>query len=218
MGHVIRKGYFISVEGGEGSGKTTQINRLAEHLTEKNYKVITTREPGGTDEGENIRALLVQRGGGSWTAMAETLLLYAARIMHVENIIKPAIIKGKIVICDRFSDSTLAYQGYGRQQDIDKIKSIEQITLGDFKPDLTLILDIDPEYGLKRSQKRLTKTEDGDQTEDRFERLDIEFHKRLRQGFLDIAQKEPNRCKIIDASQQSKDVFEDIKKIINEFI
>ncbi len=218
MVHHDRKEFFITLEGGEGSGKTTQINRLAEYLTSKNFKVVTTREPGGTKEAESIRSLLVQRDGGQWTAMAETLLLYAARVMHVEQIIKPAMHSGKIVICDRFSDSTLAYQGYGRELDLEKIKSIEETTIGDFKPNLTLILDIDVEEGLKRSQKRLNDSQDGGKTEDRFERLDIGFHKRLRQGFLDIAKAEPERCKIIDASQGSEAVFNDIKKIIDEFI
>lgn len=218
MVHHSRKEFFITLEGGEGSGKTTQINRLAEYLTAKNFKVVTTREPGGTHEAESVRALLVQRGGGKWTAMAETLLLYAARVMHVDQVIKPAMNSGKIVICDRFSDSTLAYQGYGREFDIEKIKAIEETSIGDFKPDLTLILDIDPEEGLKRSQKRLNDGQDGNQTEDRFERLDIGFHKRLRDGFLNIAKAEPERCKVIDATRSSEDVFKDIKKIIDELI
>jgi len=139
-------------------------------------------------------------------------------VMHVEQVIKPAMNSGKIVICDRFSDSTLAYQGYGRELDVEKIKSIEKTTIGDFKPNLTLILDIDAENGLKRSQKRLNDNEEGGKTEDRFERLDIGFHKRLRQGFLDIAEAEPERCKIIDASQNADAVFNEIKKIIDELI
>jgi len=151
----LSEGLFISFEGGEGSGKTTQINRLADYLTRQGYGVVTTREPGGTPEGESIRDVLVQRGGGDWLPMSEVLLLYAARYMHVEKVIKPAIAEGKIIICDRFADSTLAYQGYGHGLNPDSIKAVEALTIGAFKPDLTYILDIDVKTGLARSNKQL---------------------------------------------------------------
>jgi len=214
MSKELNKGLFISLEGGEGSGKTTQINRLAESLTNEGYKVITTREPGGTPEGESIRHLLVQRDGGNWNAMAEILLLFAARVMHVEKIIKPAIATGKIIICDRFTDSTFAYQGYGRGFDIDLIKDIQKSTIGDLTPDITLILDIDAKQGLERSTKRLSGIGGFEQTEDRFERLDIDFHERLRQGFLDIAKAEPGRCHVVDALQDPAIVFDTIQNIV----
>lgn len=202
---------FISLEGGEGAGKTTQINRLAGYLTEQGHRVVTTREPGGTKEAESIRNLLVQRDGGDWDAMAEVLLLYAARVMHVGKVIQPALDDGKIVICDRFSDSTMAYQGYGRGLDKDKIREIECLAIGDFKPDLTFILDIDVCEGLARSNKHLAGQKGYEQTEDRFERMDIHFHEALRQGFLDIARHDTKRCHVVDATQ-SVDVMADILK------
>lgn len=206
---------FISLEGGEGAGKTTQINRLAGYLTGQGHKVLTTREPGGTKEAENIRHLLVQRDGGDWDAMSEVLLLYAARVMHINKAIKPALEQGSIVICDRFSDSTLAYQGYGRGLDKKKIKEIERVAIDGFKPDLTLILDVDVEEGLARSNKRLSGNKGYEHTEDRFERMDIEFHKKLRQGFLDIAQQEPKRCKVINSASNAEEISQQIQEIVS---
>jgi len=210
----IKKGLFITLEGGEGSGKTSQINHLSEYLTDQGSRVITTREPGGTDEGEAIRSLLVQRDGGDWNPMSEVLLLFAARITHIEKVIKPALEDGKIVICDRFTDSTVAYQGYGRGLEIDKIRSIQEIAIGDFAPDITLILDINVKLGLDRSNKRLAANSGYEQTEDRFERMDIGFHEKLRNGFLDIVKNEPQRCHVIDASENIDSVFESIKDVI----
>lgn len=195
-------GFFITFEGGEGSGKTSQINRLAQHLTEHKQKVITTREPGGTEEAEKIRDFLVQRDGGDWAPMAECLLLYAARYMNVQDVIRPALDDGKIVISDRFYDSTFAYQGYGHGFPLDKIETLNDLVLLNLKPNLTFILDIDPEEGIARSQRRLTAEAIGfEQNEDRFENLDISFHQRLREGFLDIAKNNPDRCVVIDATQ-----------------
>ena len=210
-------GLFITFEGGEGSGKTTQINRLSQTLSQLGKKVITTREPGGTPEAERVRELIVQRDGGAWTPMAEILLLFAARIMHVEQIIRPALEEGKIVICDRFTDSTRAYQGYGHEMGLESIENLNTLTLGDFKPDLTFILDIDPEEGLKRSDRRLAAEQfQVKQREDRYEQLDIEFHKRLRQGFLDIAEKEPKRCHVIPAMQDVEALAGQIANIVRE--
>ncbi len=215
----MRNGLFITFEGGEGSGKTTQINRLAQTLVQDGHKVLTTREPGGTPEGEKIRDLLVQREGGQWTPMAEVLLLFAARIMHVEKIIKPALADGKIVICDRFTDSTVAYQGYGHNLDASIIENICTLSLGDFSPDLTVILDIDPEEGLRRSDRRLAAEQfQVKQREDRYEQLDIAFHERLRRGFLEIAGKEPERCHVIPALQDLETVSGQISAIVREKI
>jgi len=215
----MRNGLFITFEGGEGSGKTTQINRLTQTLAEDGHKVVTTREPGGTPEGEKVRDLLVQREGGNWTPMAETLLLFAARIMHVEKVIKPALADGKIVISDRFTDSTLAYQGYGHDHDLNVIENVRALSLGDFGPDLTIILDIDPEEGLQRSDRRLAAEQfQVKQREDRYEQLDIEFHERLRRGFLEIAGKEPERCHVIPALQDLDAVSAQIADIVCEKI
>ena len=207
----LSKGLFITFEGGEGSGKTTQINRLADYLTKQGYEVVTTREPGGTPEGESIRDVLVQREGGDWLPMAEVLLLYAARYMHVEKVIKPAITEGKIIISDRFADSTLAYQGYGHGLPLDSIRAVEALTMGAFKPDLTYVLDIDVETGLKRSNKQLASQKGYKQTEDRFERMEIRFHERLRQGYLNIAKSDPTRCRVIKADQEIDALFNTIK-------
>jgi dTMP kinase len=213
----MTNGLFISFEGGEGSGKTTQINKLAEKLTSSKRKVITTREPGGTPEGEKIRDLLVQREGGDWNAAAEVLLLYAGRTMHLEKQIKPALEKGKIVISDRFSDSTIAYQAYGRGFPLEKINVLDMLVLDGFRPDITFILDIDPEKGLARSERRLAaEALHVKQTEDRFENLDLDFHRRLRQGYLSIAQKEPNRCHIIDASQKIDIIAQQVFSIVEK--
>lgn len=153
-------GFFITLEGGEGTGKSTQISLLAGFLREQGYDVVTTREPGGTPEAEKIRELLVHRDGGNWTPAAECLLFFTARHMHVETLIKPALAAGKIVISDRFTDSTRAYQSYGHNVlPPEMIESVKQIAIGDFEPDLTFILDIDVKTGLRRAGKRLD--EDG---------------------------------------------------------
>jgi len=204
---------FITFEGGEGAGKTTQINRLAQKLTDKGYKVITTREPGGTPEAERIRDLLVQRGGGQWSPLSETLMLFAARSLHVERVIKPALDNGHIVICDRFTDSTRAYQGYGHGLDLNIIETLKDTVIGGLEPDVTFILDIDPKIGLGRSERRLaSEALDIKQKEDRFESLNISFHEKLRQGFLQIAQQNKSRCFVMDASQSLNDVTQEVLK------
>jgi dTMP kinase len=210
------RGFFITLEGGEGSGKSTQINLLAEFLKDKGFDVITTREPGGTPEAEKVRELLVDRDGGNWTPMAEALLFFTARNMHVEDLIKPALSEGKIVICDRFTDSTRAYQCYGHGVlSIESIERLNQIAIDDFSPDLTLILDIPVETGLKRSGVRL---DNENSKEDRFENFEIEFHQRLRQGYLEIAEKNSKRCKVVNADQSIKVLSEQINSLVLEKI
>lgn len=197
----MKNGLFITFEGGEGSGKSTQVKRLHEHLKAQSLPVILTREPGGTPEAEKIRNFLVQREGGDWSPREECLLLYAARAGHVERLIQPGLAEGKIVLCDRFSDSTFVYQGYGHGLDTGFIRQLDTLVLNGFKPDLTFVLDIDPQIGLTRSEKRLASAKDEHQrTEDRFERLDFTFHKRLREGYDAIARAEPGRCVLLDAT------------------
>lgn len=210
-------GLFITFEGGEGAGKTTQINRLAQSLTNAGYKVVTTREPGGTAEAEKIRNLLVQRDGGHWSPLSEALLLFAARSLHVERVINPAIADGSIVICDRFTDSTRAYQGHGHGLSLDTIEDLKQTVLGGLEPDLTFILDIESKAGLERSERRLaSEALDIKQKEDRFESLDISFHEKLRQGFLTIAKDNPDRCIVFDASKDLDDIAAKILKTTQE--
>lgn len=210
-------GLFISFEGGEGSGKTTQINRTAQILAEQGHKIITTREPGGTPEAEKIRALLVQREGGNWSPMSEALLLFAARSLHTRDVIAPALVSNKIVISDRYTDSTRAYQGYGHGLDLKIIENLNQTVLQNFAPHLTFILDIDPEIGLARSNRRLAGEKFmGAQSEDRFEKLDLEFHKKLRQGFVEIANKNPERCHLLNANDTPENITTQILSIIQK--
>ncbi len=195
-------GFFISFEGGEGAGKTTQIGLLSKALQARGHTVLCTREPGGTPEAEKIRDLLVKQGGGVWHPEAELLLLFAARKQHVEHLIRPALTEGHIVITDRFTDSTRAYQGAGQGIDPEKIERLNTLVLGNFAPDLTFVLDMDPAAGLVRARDRLAReTPDSQTAEDRFERLDLSFHERLRAGFLEIARKSPHRCVVLSAAQ-----------------
>jgi dTMP kinase len=207
------RGLFITLEGGEGTGKTTQIARLAEYLRAQGREVVTTREPGGTPEAEKIRTLLVHRDGGNWTPVAEAMLLFAGRQMHVETLIKPAMARGAVVISDRFADSTRAYQGYGHGLDLHVIEQLNTLALGAFKPDLTLVFDMPVAEGLKRSGRRLSAE---GSAEDRFESLDIAFHERMRQGYLAIAANDSARCRVIDATRTVDDIFKTVKKAVGD--
>jgi dTMP kinase len=202
------KGKFITFEGGEGTGKSTQTHLLADHLRQKNIPVIVTREPGGSDGAELIRALLVSGETTRWSAMSEVLLLYAARVDHWEKVIYPAIEAGKWVICDRFVDSTLAYQGFGRGIDLKFLQQLQHHTLGNVWPDWTIIFDLDPEIGIKRSLNRHT-------SENRFEHMDLSFHARVRQGFLTIAQQHPLRCHVIQAEDTVAHIHQQIIEMIH---
>jgi dTMP kinase len=184
---------FITVEGGEGAGKSTQARLLSSALNARGLANIVTREPGGSPGAEDIRKLLVEGEPGRWSALTETLLLFAARTDHIERTIKPALDGGRWVICDRFTDSTYAYQGVARGLARETVRRIEAVSIGDFKPDLTLILDLPVEEGLKRAGARGAH-------EDRFEKFDYRFHDALRQAFLDLARRSPERCVVIDAS------------------
>ena len=200
--------FFITFEGGEGSGKSTQIRRLAQRLEAAGRDVLITREPGGTPEAEAVRALLVSGDVARWTSKSEALLNYAAREQHLEQVIRPALAAGRTVLCDRFMDSTRAYQGYAGGCDLGFIDALEKAVVGQTRPDLTLIFDLDPAVGLARAQSR------GDTVaEDRYERKGLAFHQKLREGFLDILRREPRRCRLVDAAQQIDDVAEDVWSI-----
>jgi len=200
---------FITFEGGEGSGKSTQIRRLAARLQERGRDVLITREPGGTPEAEAIRALLVSGDVARWTARSEALLNYAAREQHLEQVIRPALVSGRTVLCDRFMDSTRAYQGYAGGCEPGFIDALEKAVVGPTRPDLTLVFDLDPAIGLARAKSR------GDhQAEDRYERKGLAFHGKLREGFLDILRKDPKRCRLVDASQEIDAVAEDVWSIV----
>ncbi len=206
-------GRFITFEGGEGGGKSTQVKTLADALKSAGVGVVTTREPGGAPAAEDIRELLVSGAVERWSPMAEVLLNYAAREMHVRQTVRPALERGDWVICDRFSDSTMAYQGYGGGVEPARIQAIHEAVLGDFKPDLTLILDLPTEEGLARAGKRLVEAKSA---EDRFERMERDFHDRLRNGFLEIAKSDPLRCKVIDASGDIAAVSDKVRLMVSE--
>lgn len=210
---------FITFEGPEGAGKTTQIKLLAEALKSKGHDVVLTREPGGTPLAEKIRSILITRDAGDWDFVSEAMLLYTARLEHVKNVIKPSLAQKKIVISDRFSDSTKAYQGYGRGVDMSIIEEIEKISIQNFKPDLTIIMDIDVEQGLNRTKERFgNQSDNSGSTEDRFERAGLEFHKKLRNGYLDIAKKEPQRCFVISADDSVENIQKEILEIVSKKI
>lgn len=209
------QGLFITFEGGEGSGKSTQVRKLADALSAAGYDAVVTREPGGTPEAEKIRNLLVQRDGGNWNAMEECLLLFAARLNHYRTLIEPSMHAGKIVICDRFTDSTRAYQGYGLGLGLEYIEAIKVLSLGAIEPDLTILLDIPVKEGLARSTRRL---QDEFSAEDRYEGMDLAFHEKLRQGFLTLARAAPERFRVLDAAQPANALAALIKALALEFV
>lgn len=210
------RGRFISFEGGEGAGKSTQVRLLCERLREARRDVIQTREPGGTPGAEAIRALLVTGDGDKWDAATEALLHIAARRNHVETLIKPSLDKGVWVVSDRFADSTMAYQGYAQGLGREKVAELGALALGRFKPDLTIILDLDPKLGLTRVHARHAPKRGGkDPIEDRYERMGAAFHRKLRKAFLDIAKQEPRRCKVIDAGGTPEEVGEAVWTLVS---
>lgn len=197
---------FITLEGPEGSGKSTQIKRLAKRLESMGFPVITTREPGGTPIGDQIRQVLVRMENKELHPRTEILLFLAARAQLVEQLIKPALQDGKIILCDRYGDSTLAYQGYGHGLDLEKLRQMLDFATDHLKPDLTILMDLDVKTGLMRKK-----------AEDEWNRLDayeVLFHERVRQGYLELANEEPERWRIVDASQGIDAVQEDLFQII----
>ena len=209
---MTQRGRFITVEGGEGAGKSTQAKRLSSALESRGIACELTREPGGSPGAEAIRALLVRGEADRWNAEAETLLLFAARADHVARKIKPALANGRWVVCDRFVDSTYAYQGVGRGVSKEYIAALEKLVLAGLAPDLTLILDIDAEKGLARTERR---AENGAPDEARFERFGTEFHKQLRQSFRDIAAKHPRRCILIDTDRSEEAVAKSVWRAVS---
>ena len=204
---------FITFEGGDGSGKTTQLKTLESYLIARGKSCLSTREPGGTSLGELIRQVLLEVSKQPITSPTELFLYLADRAQHIHEVIIPALEQGKIVLCDRHTDSTLAYQGYGRGIDLGLLRSLNDIASQGIKPDLTLLFDCPVGIGLFRTARRQSHTASG-RNEDRFEREKIEFHERVRAGFLELARAEPNRFRIIDAARSAKEVGQEIKNII----
>ena len=208
-------GKFITFEGGEGSGKSTQIKLLSEYLHQKGCNIISSKEPGGTEIGQEIRKLLVCGDKDKFDATAEALLYFADRHIHLSQKVWPAMKKGAIVLSDRFADSTVAYQYYGYNKRVEKrvLDDLYRIAVGDFRPDLTLIFDIDPKIGLARS---FNKAKGMKVKELRFEGRELAFHENLRAGFLEIAKADPDRCVVLNADQSVENLHRDVVRVIEE--
>ncbi len=209
-------GAFITFEGIEGSGKSTQIALLAEFLTSQGRKVLLTREPGGTLIGDQIRKILLDPANKALDATSELLLYAASRAQHLTEVIRPALKAGRIVLCDRFSDATLAYQGYGRGLDREMIRALDRMVTGEMRPDLTLLLDIDTTTGLARAHGRNSSS--GLEGEARFENEELAFHTRVRQGYRALAAEEPDRIRVVDASRPPDQVQRTIREIVNDML
>jgi dTMP kinase len=202
-------GRFITLEGGEGAGKSTQIARLAVWLKTRGRDVVTTREPGGAPGAEMIRKLLVEGPAERWDGTTEALLHFAARRDHLRATVWPALERGAWVVSDRFADSTRAYQGYGHGLDLESLDRLYEVAVDGFHPDLTIILDLPVETGLARAAARRG-------TETRYESLPRDFHERVRQGFLEIAKNEPKRCAVVDASKDIDGIAQAIVRAVAE--
>ncbi len=203
-------GRFVTVDGGEGAGKTTQMGFMREYLERRGYRVVMTREPGGTSLGEEIRALLLGHRDGGMTLAAETLLMFAARAEHLERVIRPALAAGYWVLCDRFTDATYAYQGGGRGLSLKRIAVLEEWVQGALRPDLTLLLDVPVATGLARAGRRGAA--------DRFERENVEFFERVREMYRKRAAHDPDRCRIVDASRSVETVQTEVEAVLAEWL
>ena len=203
----FKKGYFITFEGADGCGKTTQIELLDKFLKEKGLKTLMTLEPGATDLGKNLRQILLHYEKPV-SDEAEMFMYLADRAQHAQMVIKPALEDKKIVLCDRYTDSTVAYQGYGREGDIEQINILNKIATKGLKSDLTILFDVESEI----AQSRLGKTKD------RLESQGMEFHKKVRKGYLELAKQDPKRIKVVDANRTIDEVWQDVKKIVEELL
>ena len=207
---------LITFEGGDGSGKTTQMKKLEHYLIGKGETCLLTHEPGGTELGQWIRNVIVEGGKGEVANEMELFLYLADRAQHILEVIRPALEAGKIVLCDRFTDSTLAYQGYGRGFDLQLTQRMNLLASGGIQPDLTFLLDCDPEVALARARKRSKAQSPRGSKGDRFESQNLEFHDRVRRGFLEIARQEPNRVVVLDSSAPADEVHGKIQQIVDQ--
>ncbi len=211
----MKKGIFITFEGPEGAGKSTQIQLLNDYLIKKNIKTIITREPGGTPVAEKLRDIVKYYDGDEpLTDETEVLLFAASRAQHVKNLILPSIKQGNFVLCDRFYDSTVAYQGYARGLDMSFIEILNKYVIANCIPDITILMDIEPEKGFMRTSQRSETLNQND----RIENAGLEFHQKVRNGFLDIARKNPKRIKIVDAFRDIQVIHQNIVEIIEQCI
>lgn len=210
-------GWFITFEGVEGSGKTTQIRLAGEFLRGKGLPVVMTQEPGGTPLGDRIREILLNRNGFDISAEAEVFLFAAARAQNTDAVILPALEKGQIILCDRFSDATIAYQAYGRMLSLEAVWEICRFASRGLSPHLTLLFDLPVEMGLARAFRRIAGREENSR-EDRFEREHLDFHRRIREGYLAIAREAPDRVRLIDASRDIESTRREVRTILSTFL
>lgn len=216
--NVKKQGLFISFEGVEGSGKTTQIKLLAAWLKKRGRRVVLTREPGGTPFADRIRSLLLNGKTKKISPSMELFLYEVARRDHVSTVIRPALKKGMIVLCDRFTDATLAYQGFGRGLPLKVTTVMNRLATGGIKPDLTFLLDLPVEAGLARAKGRIKRLKRGTPLENRFEEEKKEFHKKVREGYLTLARKEKRRFRIIDARKSKRETFARLRREVEKII
>lgn len=208
---TAKHGRFLSFEGIEGCGKTTQIARLSEYLTKRSIPATVTREPGGTAVGDGIRKIVLNSETIHLTAASELLLFYASRSQNITEKIIPALSRGEVVICDRFYDASMAYQGYGRGIPLEFIDKLTELVCGEYRPEITILLDIAPEIGLTRARARNAQ---GAVDEGRFEMEDVVFYTKIRDGYMDLARKDPNRIKVIDANRSIEEVHRDVVRTL----
>jgi dTMP kinase len=214
----MRRGLFITLEGIDGSGKTTQFRRLVTYLRRRGYPVRATREPGGTRVGEEIRQILLAEHVGHCDRLApltELTLMYAARAQHLEEVVRPALVRGQLVISDRFNDASVAYQGYGRQLGAPVVRAMDRTICGRTQSDLTLVLDLPPRLALERARGREARRRS---KRGRFEAQSLRFHERVRAGYLAIARREPGRVKVVQADLPVAEVQKQIRRLVDSFL
>ena len=211
----MKHGLFITLEGIDGTGKSTQLRLLAQYLRKCRLAVRVTREPGGTKVGERIRKILLASTTTRLAPLAELALIYAARAQHLQEVIRPALAKGEIVVSDRYNDASLAYQGYGRELGVETVRAFDRIVCARSQPDLTILLDLPPRLSLARAQARQSwrKSKQG-----RFELQGMDFHKRVRDGYLAIAREQPRRVKVVQADRPVLEVHAEIRKLVDAFL
>jgi dTMP kinase len=211
----MKRGLFITLEGIDGTGKSTQLRLLVQHLKERGLAVRVTREPGGTKVGERIRKILLASTTTRLAPLAELALMYAARAQHLQEVIRPALAKGDIVVSDRYNDASLAYQGYGRELGVETVRAFDRIVCARTQPDLTIILDLAPRLSLERTQGRQSRRKS---KQERFELQGMNFHSRVRNGYLAIARKQPRRVKVVRAGGPVAEVQAEIRKLVDAFL
>lgn len=210
-----QRGLFITLEGIDGTGKSTQHRRLVKHLRQQGYRICATREPGGTRLGEGIRSTVLASGTRNLSPLAELALLYAARAQHLQEVVRPALARGEIVVSDRFNDASLAYQGYGRKLGAEIVRAFDRMICGQTQPGLTLVLDLAPRVALRRAQGREFRR---NSIRGRFEAQGLNFHQRVRAGYLAIARREPRRVKLVRANRPVAEIQAEIRELVEAFL